>query len=302
MGTIRFSGIFFEEVVEEFSLYSLFKNGKYTMPSSSSYRTPKRSRKRARSVSRSGGRSSSTMVGTGIKGTYPIYKWRSYINRRVFPITQTAVQNMALIPSQGLNGVTGYDITLGVCQSNAIYQQSNGAWNNFGSAYQNYANLAGTFQEYRILRMEVDIMYSSNSIAPATAIGTAITNALPIVYAVTDREDDRNISSTYVALQYSSCRTYQMGVGDQKNRISLANPSCFNVMLNSSSLFGSAVQGAAMRSPWLPCGTNSAGGSANSIPHGFIKIYIDPVNTSQTATGGDFTFIVRAIMEYRGID
>jgi hypothetical protein len=198
------------------------------------------------------------------------------------------------------------DLTLAVTQSGAIYQQNNSAWAQFGSTFNNYASCASVFQEYRITDMSVDIYYGVNN--GQTIYAGSGAQSLPIVYTLDDREDARSVQSASVALQYASCQVMQMGnsSGEKNGRqtISISRPVAYGAVDNDASLVGTITATSVLRSPWLACGTNSSGGTAAVIPHGYIKMYFDPVaaGTSAQVYLGNFTFIVRALIEYRGID
>jgi hypothetical protein len=198
------------------------------------------------------------------------------------------------------------DLTLAVTQSGAIYQQNNGAWAQFGSPFNNYASCATVFQEYRITDMSVDCYYGVNN--GQTIYAGSGAQSLPMVYTLEDREDARSVQSAATALQYASCQVMQMGnsSGEKNGRqtISISRPSAFGAVDNDASLIGTIAATSVLRSPWLACGTNSSGGTAAVIPHGYIKMYFDPVaaGTSAQVYLGNFTFVVRALIEYRGID
>jgi hypothetical protein len=197
-----------------------------------------------------------------------------------------------------LNGTTN-EIVLGVIQPNVIYQQSNSGWSTFGNQFANYANCAAVFQEFRITYFSVDIYFSVDNVSANTAY------ALPMVYAVVDRENDRSLTGVTGALQYPSCRVYQAGAPGNPNgkqTITMKSPSCFIGAINTATLAGSVVQGPVCNSPWLPCGTNSTTGTAPNIPQGFIKMVFDAVNVSTNANVGYFTFVADVIVQYRGID
>lgn len=125
---------------------------------------------------------------------------------------------------------------------------------------------------------------------------------MPLVHSILDREDARSIQSTSDMLQYASCVSRQMGSGHSLKR-KMGKPSAFGVNDNDATLVGTVTPAQLQYSPWLSCGSNSAGATAPIIPHGYIKYFIDAQGlTAVNATVGTFTFIVRTVFEYRGID
>jgi hypothetical protein len=197
-----------------------------------------------------------------------------------------------------LNGVSN-EIVFGVIQPNVIFQQGNTNWSVFGTQFANYANCAAVFQEFRITHFAIEVYFSVDNVLANTAY------ALPMVYALVDRENDRSVTGVTTALQYPSCRIIQAGAPGNPNghhTITVKSPSCYLGAVNSATLGGTVVQGPVSNSPWLPCGSNSATGTAPNIPQGFIKMAFDAVNVSTNANVGYFTFIADVIIQYRGID
>lgn len=226
--------------------------------------------------------------------------------KRIVVIPCSATVNYSWQTGAGVGLLNGGapDIVFAVLQSGVIQSQGNSAWGSVGSLFNNYAQCASVFQEYRITKFEIDVYYSANSNPlDNTAAGNA---ALPMVYALTDRDNARSVQSAATALQYPNCKVMQMGNSSGptagRQSIVLNSPSCFAVNLTDATLVGTNVGSQLQRSPWLSCGTNNNANTAASIPHGFIKFFIDPVNAAATGYRGVFTFVCRAVMEYRGID
>jgi len=130
-------------------------------------------------------------------------------------ICSVPVRSQVNLSFQTLGGVgllgsgTSPDLVIGVSQGYFISVQNNSAWSQFGGTFQNAASCAAVFQEYRITKFQVDVYYSANNCAiQSSAVSNA---ALPIVYAIQDREEARSLSSAAQMLQYASCRVMQMG-------------------------------------------------------------------------------------------
>ena len=233
---------------------------------------------------------------SGVNAYAPLYKSMTYINKRVFPVTQRAAINLAYTPAVGLAG-TSFDICFGLTQSSADYCLNNNPWNS--TVFSNYTNLANLFQEYRIIRLDVTVFFSNNS--ANNAAGSTTGNALPIVYCIEDREDASAVNTVSGMLQYASCKVYQMG--DTKGHTkTLKYPSAFAAYDNDSTFIGTLSAAGVKRSPWLACGSNSNTNVAPSIPHGYVKMLIDPCGNTNTVSSGTFTFIITGLYEFRGID
>lgn len=198
----------------------------------------------------------------------------------------------------GLDQTGAADITFAVTQQGISWSINNSAWNS-GTLWNNYASAAALFQMYRIVEMEVEVTYSNTEVLPANSGNSVL--SMPIVYSVCDREDARSITSASDMLQYASCQYKQAGSG--RIRQKMTRPSCYVVNDNDQSLIGTVQASQLAYSPWLACGTNSAGATAAVIPHGYIKFFFDTMSILPPAVKtGVFTFVVRAIFEYRGID
>jgi len=209
--------------------------------------------------------------------------------------------NVSFIASTGFGG-TGFDFTYACTQSQVIYSQNNSTWNTANTAFSNYASLASVFQEYRILKWEIDVYCSMNA-APSNVTNTG--SALPIIYAFIDREDPRVINSVPDALQYASCQVMQMGNAHRSNgkqSIVYTRPSCYRDNTDASSLLGAAQPSELAYSPWLACGNATSSTTAVNVPHGFVKFYIDPAGCTNATANCTITFIHRIFYEFRGID
>jgi len=242
-----------------------------------------------------------------ISRTLPMSRVLRISDRRICTVPVRSQVNYSFQTSGGvglLGTGTTPDILFAVQQNYFVGVQNNSSWFQAGGSFANAANCAAVFQQYRITKFQVDVYYSANNVAiQSSAVSNA---ALPIVYVVDDRENARSILTPTIALQYASCRTMQMGnsSGESNGRQSIVmnSPSCFGAVDNDSSLLGTIQQATILKSPWLACGTNSITGQPANIPHGCIKLVIDPVNSATSQYLGNFTFVLSAVIEYRGID
>ncbi len=209
--------------------------------------------------------------------------------------------NVPFVASTGFNG-TGFDLTYAVCQSQVLQSQASAAWTTANTSFSNYQALADVFQEYRIVKWEIDIYFSANA-APTNVTNTG--SALPILYAFIDREDARAVTSAPSALQYASCKVMQLGNSSGnhgKQSIVMNRPSCYGECTDASTLLGSPNPATLQYSPWLALGSPTSSTSAITVPHGFIKFYADPEGCTNVTANGTITFIHRVFYEFRGID
>jgi hypothetical protein len=205
--------------------------------------------------------------------------------------------NLPYLPLTGLNGA-GNNITFAVSQAALLYSINGAAWSS--SAFSNSTAYATIFQEYRILEFSIEVFTSINTAtAPATLSSG---DYFPMMYGVIDREDAVGLISPYAALQYATVQVTQLGSTQGSKTILLKSPAVFTAFDNSASFGGTISAAGATRSPWLSCGTNSAVSTPASIPHGYIKYFVDNLGSTLSTTQFQTTFICRVIMEYRGID
>lgn len=223
-------------------------------------------------------------------------------DRNLVTIPMAQVMYASWNPAVGINSVSN-DITWCVAQDGFYYSQNNGSWTlAAGATFANYASLAAVFQMYRILEMEVEVYFTANEVTLSNATPTA---SLPLCSTVLDREDARALANTNSAQQYASCKTFQIGDNLRRHKIVMKRPSCYGTVENNdgAGLPGTAVGAALQYSPWLSLGTNSNSAQAEIVPHGYLKMIVDNQSVGPTSqTIGTFTFICRAVMQFRGID
>lgn len=258
-------------------------------PASRSYKKKRGAYSRAR-------RTSQSVLRYPSRGPYRSIAYAADRNKVVIPVA--AQLQMVWNPAFGLGiGGSVFDVCFSVNQSGFEYQQNNNSWTTVNWA--NYTALAALFQQYRIMSFEIELFYSNTELGQGSV---AATTTMPLIHSIIDREDALSVQSSSSMLQYASCMTKQMGAGHTIKR-KMPKPSAFGVNDNDATLVGTTAPAQVQYSPWLSCGSNSAGGTAPVIPHGYMKYYVDQQSVAgANAVVGIFTFVVRAVFEYRGID
>jgi hypothetical protein len=201
-------------------------------------------------------------------------------------------------PVSGLNAAYP-DICFAVAQGGLLWSQNNSAWSQVN--WNNYAQYATVFQEYRIMSFSIEMFCNFNTVFAAAANTNP---CLPMVYSVVDREDAVKLPSASSALQYASVHISQAGSVQGSKTTTCVAPAAFIALDNDATFLGTITASGMARQMWLSCGTNSASSQAAIIPHGYIKYFFDPNNGGSPLTTqlGNITFICRCAFEYKGID
>jgi hypothetical protein len=229
-------------------------------------------------------------------GTVDIIRASRVSDRQIHKMVQNAYINLPYVPSSGIGGNVP-DICFAVAQVGLLYSQSNAAWNTVN--WNNYAQYATVFQEYRIMAFEIELFTSVNTVTMGV-LGTG--TQFPMAYGVVDYEDAVKLPSAVSALQYSSCVITQPGSVQGSKKICCTAPAAFLALDNDATFIGTVTATGIARQQWLACGTNSSSAAAAVIPHGYVKYYFDNLGSTTATTTCILTFIVRAMFEYRGID
>lgn len=216
-------------------------------------------------------------------------------NNLVHTIGVSAVVVATYNPTGGLviGGQTGFNPVFAVNPAGFNISLSNAGWDT--QPWSNGQSLAQIFQEIRIKSWSVEMHYSSNS----QESGQNKSN--PIVYTVIDREDALGLVGVDATVQYAGFRIYD-ALRDRGHTIEDKSPTASTDALTTSTFIGTTASALRRVSPWIALGSNSSSEGIPNIPHGNIKAYIAPGLNIVNAVQGQFTIIVRAIMEYRGID
>lgn len=246
----------------------------------------------------------SRTISSGLPPKMPMKRLSALCDSKHFPITMAEVVTVQWYPTNGINNGGFNGITFGALQAGPCYSIGTAAWST-GVTWNNYAALAAVFQEYRILKFEIEVI-AGNPSAGFNGTLTDATVSCPNIYAVLDREDAINLTSISAACQFSSLKMQSLGgpssYGHAPIKICMNKPSVFGAVDNDASLVGTLTASTLEYSPWLSCGTNSSGATAAAIPHGYIKFYIDSNNNTSATYTTSITFVIRAFFEYRGID
>jgi len=197
----------------------------------------------------------------------------------------------------GTLGGAGFNPVVAVTPNGCNISNNNSPW--LVHNWQNASSAAAIFQEIRIKAYSVEVHYSCNTHLPGTATTTPPSN--PIVYSVVDREDSLGLLTTNSAVQYASMKVYD-SLRDRSHTVVDAKPTV-SVGLDNSATFLGTIEAAGRRvSPWVALGSNSGSGTPPDIIHGNIKFWFDAGAVAPGFVVGTYTFIVRMLCEYRGID
>lgn len=261
------------------------------MPRNNRNSASRNSRSRPRNGRRS--RRRSNVAPSHLRDT-PYLERLQLITHKVFAVAQIT---LPYIPLTGING-SGNNIIIAVTQPSMQYSINGAGYANV--AFINSPSFSTVFQEYRIMEFSVETFVSMNTAStPTTSSSGAY---FPMLYATVDREDDLPLTNVAQVLQFPVCNVTQVGSTQGPKTITCYRPSVAIGANNNSSSIGTVVAAAVERSPWLTCGTNASNAIPAIIPHGYVKIFIDNLGSGYSQTMCNITFVVRTIMEYRGID
>lgn len=154
--------------------------------------------------------------------------------------------------------------------------------------FQNAASYAAVFDQWRLDKVVCQILFSSNS----SAVNT--NNQFPIVYGVTDVNDNSPLVSVDQALAYGNCRILQMGTSSGTSNgiqiMTLRNPTVEEDALTTA---GTLLTALGRRSPWINCANPS-------VQHNGYKFFVaTPGGTN--AIVGYITLIFRCFYSFKNI-
>jgi hypothetical protein len=210
--------------------------------------------------------------------------------------TVEAQQFSFVVTDVGLSDgtTTSNGLTWTFCQNNPFYSNSAGL-----QTLPNYLNAsayAQIYDQYRIIKVDIDMYYSANSNTNNSS--TTLSNlSLPIMYGVVDYDDSDLLSNETGALAYSTCQVFQFGNSSGTNNGRQTKHLQKPTVLTESSLpGGSATASQLTVSPWLST-------DLTTQAHYGIKFYMSSsLPTPSVKTNlGYLTFIIRQFVEYRNI-
>lgn len=247
--------------------------------------------KRQRSVGGGGGAVSKRYKGAGVARKRLSFRMSmSSIQRQVHHLVQGVEGSISIQNSLGWGALGVQSLQFCFTQQGVYYSLGGGALTSFGTGVFSNANaLAAIYDQYRITRVNVEIMYSCNNSSENSP-----TIALPILYAVVDYDDTAALGSSAQALGYSSCKTLQLGNssggGGGKQYMSVSRPA---VPTNVQTATGVNANGALLHSPWLNSDTTTT-------EHNGMKFYYVPVTSNATLVGY-VTFVFRVFFDYKNV-
>lgn len=222
-------------------------------------------------------------------------------NRTVHKMALATTFQGSWNPDSGIDigtlGGAGFNPVIAVTPNGCVISNNNSAW--LLHNWQNASSLAAIFQEIRITAWSVEMHYSANAAAPGTVTTTPPSN--PIVYSLIDREDALGVLTTNSAVQYASMKVYD-ALRDRSHSTTDDQPTVTVGLDNTNTFIGTIEASGRRISPWISLGTNSGTATPPDIPHGNIKYWFDAGAVAPGVVVGNFTFIVRCLAQYRGID
>ena len=160
-----------------------------------------------------------------------------------------------------------------------------------GDVFINANSLLAVFDQFRIMKAQVDIYFTNNS------SGINNTLQLPIIFGVVDKDDAGPLSSSANALAYSTCKTLQMGnsSGDTNGRQTMyVNRPCIVQASAQTAAVTPVILGSCNTpSPWID-------NAYEAVEHFGLKFWVDNTNVT-TAAIGNVTFVTRLFVQYRNL-
>ena len=193
-----------------------------------------------------------------------------------------------------INGITGFatvgaDPALQIVFNLSSVQFAVGT-SGFSAAmnFPNSASYAAVFDQWRLDKVVCQVLFSSNN----SAVNT--NNQFPIVYGVTDVNDNTTLTSVDNALAYGNCRILQMGTSSGPTNgiqlMTLPNPTVEEDALTTA---GTLLTALGRKSPWINCANPS-------VQHNGYKFFVQtPGGTN--AVLGYITLIFRCFYSFKNI-
>lgn len=174
---------------------------------------------------------------------------------------------------------------------NGVYAAiGNGAFSLWGgSNFANAAAYAAIYDEFRILKVQAEILWNTNE----AGMSAGATLSLPIMYGVIDYDDGAPLANSDVALGYSTCKVMQMGCSNSnggKQYMTILKPACQGTVLQTNN---TTTAGQVIRGPWINSG-------ANVCEQNGMKIWYNN-QTGTSTTIGYMTIVFRVFYEYRNV-
>ena len=160
-----------------------------------------------------------------------------------------------------------------------------------GDVFINATSLLSVFDQFRIMKAQVDVYYTNNS------SGLNNTLQLPIIFGVVDKDDAGPLSSSANALAYSTCKTLQMGnssgEGGGKQTMYVNRPSITQASAQTAAATPSILASTNVPSPWID-------NAYEAVEHFGLKFWVDNTNVTSAAIG-NVTFVTRLFVQYRNL-
>jgi hypothetical protein len=212
-----------------------------------------------------------------------------YIQNYIHPVVTCASGQFFCNTTTGFSAgavQTSQSLQFQITQNTIWWTLGNSGGTGFFSTFANASSLANVYDAYRLKKVVCSWMFSNNS-SPLTNTS----HTLPILFVVTDKDDNSSVGSAQVAMAYSDCKIVQLGNqrGDGAQSITLYNPA---TEMDVTSNTGTSVSAARSANQWLD--------TDNTTPaYNGIKMFIEFPGSTSSVNVGTLSLFFRCYFEYK---
>lgn len=207
---------------------------------------------------------------------YPIYR---SVATNIYPFKRQIQQTLAVQQSTGWAG-GGYDCAISFSLVQATFFINGSA--SFGPLLPNSSEFTVLFDQYRIRKVDIRLIFSNNDSNVSTPNAT-----LPVVHCYNDYNDTLGKTLSNVQ-EYPAMQTYQLGK-ERDIRWSLTPHVRSDVLTNTGLTSASAMN---ITSPWIDT-------SSNNIEHLGTRIYLNTLGRTSAADLGSVLFLIDYHLEFK---
>jgi len=214
------------------------------------------------------------------KYKYKLYKTPKRSTRvSVYPFKRQIQQTLGVQQATGW-AAGGFDCAISISLAQATFFLNGTA--TFGPTMPNVAEFTNLFDQYRIKRVNVRIIFSNNDSGVATPATT-----LPVVHCYNDYNDTaaKNLAAVQ---EYPDIKTFQLGK-EKDIRWSFVPRVRSDVLTNSGISSSSAMN---IPSPWIDT-------SSNNIEHLGARIFLNNIGRTTAADLGTCLFLIDYFLEFK---
>jgi len=213
------------------------------------------------------------------KYQFKLYKAPKRAQLTVYPFKRQVQVTIGVQQSTGWAGA-GFDLCIAPSLVNSTFFINGTA--SFAPAMPNVAEFTGLFDQYRIKKIDVRIIFSHNS----SGVGNAAI-VLPVVHCYNDYNDTSSKSLTTVQ-EYPDVKTFQLGK-EKEIRWSWTLRVRSDVLTNTGISSSSAMN---IPSSWIDTSTNN-------IEHLGARVYLNNIGRTTAADLGTCLFLVDYYLEFK---